>query len=48
MILVIFCKILTIWNKKNFGQKNVVLAHSEVCDEAKTSLYSIFKHFKPD
>jgi hypothetical protein len=45
---VIFCKNLTISNKKNFGQKNVVLAHSEVCDMAETSLYSIFKQFKPD
>jgi hypothetical protein len=46
MILVIFCKNLTIWNKKNFGQKNVVLAHSGVCDMAmaETSLYSIFRH----
>jgi hypothetical protein len=32
--------------QKNFGQKIVVLAHSEECDVAKTSLYSILKHFE--
>jgi hypothetical protein len=47
LILVIFCKNLTIRNKKNFGQKIVVLAHSEECDVAKTSLCSILKHFEP-
>jgi hypothetical protein len=45
LILVISCQNVTILSKKNFGQKNVVLAHSEgCCDAAKTSFHSIFKH----
>ncbi len=41
------CKNLVISNKKIFGQKIVVLVtHSEGCDMAKYSLYSIFKHFE--
>ncbi len=32
--------------QKNFGQKIAVLAHSEGCDVAKSSLCSILKHFE--
>jgi hypothetical protein len=34
-------------NKKVFRQNFVLLAHSEKCGVAKTSLCSILKHFEP-